>query len=279
MQHRSDSWRFLTQEWRFLAFGLLLAFWSGPGQTFVISVFGKELRDQFDLSHGEFGTLYTCATLLSAALLWKTGPLVDRLPLKQFAFKMALIMVGATALFATIQGQITLLIGIFAVRFMGQGMLNHISVTAMTRRYEKERGRAVAIAGLGFPLGEALFPPLIVLALGFYDWRLIWLAIAVLMSVTLLPLISKLIKPTQTQDGPGNAPLLALDKDANHWTRAEMLRDLRFYFVALTPLAQSALVTGLFFSSSAFDFIKIVGFQMVDPKLHRLCLIRPYRWS
>lgn len=261
MHHKSDNWLFLKQEWRFLAFGLLLAFWSSPGQTFVISLFGGELRQLFDLSHGEFGALYTGATLLSAAVLWKAGPLVDRLPLKKFAFQMALIMVGATALFATIQGPITLLIGIFAVRFMGQGMLNHISVTAMARRYEKERGRAVAIAGLGFPLGEAIFPPIIVLALGFYDWRFIWPAIAIFMAITLLPLISKLITPTQSQDGPGNAPLLALDADARHWTRAQMLRDTRFYLIALTGLIQSALVTGLFFHQVHFISLKGWSFE------------------
>ncbi|MEX1034757.1 MAG: hypothetical protein WDZ54_02290 [Sneathiella sp.] len=65
-------------------FGLLLAFWSGPGQTYVISVIGGHIRSDFSLSNSEFGGIYTVATLVCAALLWKAGLLVDRLPLKSF---------------------------------------------------------------------------------------------------------------------------------------------------------------------------------------------------
>lgn len=224
-----------------------MTFWSSPGQTFVISIFSSHLRSDFDLSHGEFGALYTAATLCSAALLWKAGPLVDRYPLKQFVYKAILLMIGATALFSLVQGTVTLLIGIFAIRFMGQGMLNHIGITAMARRYEKERGRALAIAGLGFPLAEALVPPLIVLGLGLYDWRFLWLAMAGLAAVILLPIIPKLIKHTEAQDGSGSDELIALDEDAKDWTRAQMLRDRRFYLLALTAITHSGVITGLFF--------------------------------
>jgi MFS family permease len=238
---------FVRQEWRFLLFGLLLAFWSGPGQTYVISVIGGHIRSDFDLTNGEFGTIYTVATLICAAMLWKAGPLVDRLPLKNFVMKVALLMVAATMAFGFVQGPITLFFGIIAVRFMGQGMMTHISLTSMARRYQAERGRAVAIAGLGFPLGEALFPPLIVLALGFVDWRFIWPAMAVLAAITLLPAAPFLIRHTSHQDGVGAAVLQAADEDAKHWTRAEMLRDKRFYLLMPTAMATAAIITGLFF--------------------------------
>jgi len=238
---------FVKREWRFLLFGLLLTFWSSPGQTFLISLFSGHIRADFDLTHGEFGTIYTIATLASAALLWKTGPLVDHMPLKKFALQAVVIMSIATALVAGIQGPITLCLGIFCVRFMGQGMLYHIALTSMARRYEKERGRAVAIAGLGFSLAETSFPPLIVLALGAFDWKLIWLAMAFLIACTLPPIIPRLISHTTTQDGQGSAELIALDDDQKHWTRARMLRDRRFYLLALTPIAQSGVITGIFF--------------------------------
>lgn len=238
---------FVRQEWRFLLFGFLLAFWSGPGQTYVISVIGGDIRSDFNLSNGEFGTIYTVATLVCAAILWKAGPLVDRLPLKSFVVKVGLLMVAATMAFGFVQGPITLFFGIIAVRFMGQGMMTHIALTSMARRYEVERGRAVAVAGLGFPLGQALFPPLIVLALGFVDWRLVWPAMGVLAAITLLPAVPFLIRHTSHQDGAGATVLQAADEDAKHWTRAEMLRDKKFYFLVPTAMAPAAIVTGLFF--------------------------------
>ncbi|MZR31356.1 MFS transporter [Sneathiella litorea] len=252
---------FVRQEWRFLLFGLLLSFWSGPGQTYVISVFGGHIRSDFNLSNGEFGTIYTIATLVCAAMLWKAGPLVDRLPLKSFVLKVGLLMVAATMAFGFIQGPVTLFFGIIAVRFMGQGMMTHIALTSMARRYEAERGRAVAVAGLGFPLGEALFPPLIVLALGLVDWRLIWPALAVLAAVTLLPAASFLIRHTSHQDGAGAAVLQAADEDAKHWTRAEMLRDKKFYLLAPTAMAPAAIITGLFFHQVYFIELKGWNFE------------------
>jgi len=253
---------FVRQEWRFLLFGLLLTFWSGPGQTYVISVLGGHIRADFDLSNGEYGTIYTVATLVCAAILWKAGPLVDRLPLKSFVLKVGLLMVAAMMSFGFVQGPITLFLGIIAVRFMGQGMMTHIALTSMARRYEAERGRAVAIAALGFPLGEALFPPLIVLALGFVDWRLIWPAMAVMAAVTLLPAIPLLIRHTSHQDGAGAAELRAADEDAKHWTRAEMLRDKKFYFLVPTAMTPAAIITGLFFHQVYFIGLKGWNFEL-----------------
>ena len=241
-----STFSFIRIEWRFLLFGLLLTFWSSPGQTFVISLFGAHIREDFNLSHGEFGTIYTVATLMSAALLWKTGPLVDQISLRKFATVMVMIMIGAIAVFAGIQGPITLLFGILCVRFMGQGMLNHIALTAMARRYQAERGRAISLASLGFILGESLFPPIIVLALAVVDWRLIWPVMALLCAVTFLPFLKSLIIHTETQDGPG-ASALEATPDIKHYNRAQLLRDKRFYMLVLQPITQSAVITGLFF--------------------------------
>ncbi|MCR9214446.1 MAG: MFS transporter [Proteobacteria bacterium] len=248
----SDTLPFVRREWRFLTFGLLLAFWSGPGQTYVISVIGGHIREDFNLSHGDFGAIYTVATLVCAAILWKAGPLVDRLPLKQFVYKIALLMIAAMVAFGFVAGPISLFFGIIAVRFLGQGMMTHVALTAMARRYEAERGRAVAIAALGFPLGEALFPPLIVIALTFMNWQLIWPAMAVIAALTLLPFIPQLIRHTPTQDGKGTGVLAAADEDAKHWTRAEMLKDGKFYLLAPTAMAQSGIFTGLFFHQVYF---------------------------
>ena len=49
-----------------LCLGFLLAFSSNVGQTFFVSLFSGAIRDDLDLSHGEFGALYSGATLGSA---------------------------------------------------------------------------------------------------------------------------------------------------------------------------------------------------------------------
>ena len=247
---------FLRQEWRFLLFGLLVAFWSSPGQTFLISLFGGEIREGFGLSHGDFGGLYTLATLTSAAFLLPAGRLIDRMPLARFTRWVVLGMAAAAAGFALVAGPITLVLGLFALRFTGQGLMSHIAVTAMARRYRRERGRAIAIGTLGFSLGEAVLPPLVVLALALVEWRLIWVGLGLAVALTLLPLLSPLLRRTEAQDGAGAASLPGIPESERQWTRREMLRDPRFYLLVPLLAAHSAIVTGVFFHQVHFVALK-----------------------
>ena len=73
-----DTIQILRLEWTFLTFGFLMSFWSAFGQTFFISLFSPQLRNDLNLSHGELGTYYALATLLSAFLLYWCGKLTDK---------------------------------------------------------------------------------------------------------------------------------------------------------------------------------------------------------
>ncbi len=238
---------FLRLEWRFLLFGLLVAFWSSPGQTFVISLFGARIREEFGLSHGDFGALYMVGTLASAALLLPAGRLIDRLPLERFTRWVVLGMSLAAGAFSLVAGPLTLCLGVFALRFTGQGLMTHIALTAMARRYRRERGRALAVAGFGHPLGEALFPPLVVAALALMEWRLVWLLLSLAVALCLLPALPALLRRTGSQDGAGASALGDGGPGVRDWTRGEMLRDPRFYLLVPAAMAQSAIGTGIFF--------------------------------
>lgn len=71
---------FLRTNARWLAGGFLLTMFSSFGQTFFIGLSGNELRDRFDLSGGDFGSIYMVATLASAALLPWLGRTLDVMP-------------------------------------------------------------------------------------------------------------------------------------------------------------------------------------------------------
>ena len=58
----------------------------------------------------------------------------------------------------------------------------HTASTAVSRYFEKSRGKALSYVWLGMSLGEFLFPVLIVYFLSFIYWRDLWLQI----SITLL---------------------------------------------------------------------------------------------
>lgn len=238
---------FLGREWRFLLFGFLVAFWSSPGQTFLISLFGGEIRAEFGLTHGAYGGLYTLATLASAALLLPVGRLIDRLPLAVFTRWAVLGLAAAGAAFALVAGPVSLFFGLFALRFTGQGLMSHIALTAVARRYRRERGRALAIGALGHNLAEAALPPLIVWSLTVFEWRWIWMLLAAAAAATLLPALRPLLRRTEDQDGAGAAALAVEEDGLRHWTRAELLQDPRFYLLLPLAMSQSAIVTGILF--------------------------------
>ncbi|MEL7374850.1 MAG: MFS transporter, partial [Pseudomonadota bacterium] len=71
---------FLRRNFRWIAGGFLLTFFSSFGQTYFISASVAEWQQAFGLSHGEFGRLYMLATLASAMSLPFVGRLVDVIP-------------------------------------------------------------------------------------------------------------------------------------------------------------------------------------------------------
>ena len=60
---------FIRRNFRWIAGGFMLTYFSGFGQTFFISASVSEWQAAFGLTHGEFGRIYMFATLVSALCL------------------------------------------------------------------------------------------------------------------------------------------------------------------------------------------------------------------
>ncbi|XKK39988.1 hypothetical protein HFP72_04095 [Nocardiopsis sp. ARC36] len=70
--------RFLHSNRRWLLGGFALFLMSSFGQTFFVSLSAGDIRAEYGLSHGEFGSLFMFATLASALALTQIGSVVDR---------------------------------------------------------------------------------------------------------------------------------------------------------------------------------------------------------
>jgi MFS family permease len=190
--------------------GRLLTFASSFGQTFFISLFGTELRAEFDLSDGEFGGLYTIGTVASALCLIAASSLTDRFRARAIAIAVIALYAAICVAMARVDGPVMLAVVIFGLRFCGQGMMSQIAMTAMARWFRGRRGRAVAIAGLGFSFGEAVFPLLAVATMGLVGWRGSWLAAAAFL-ILIAPVLLRLLATERTpqqwaeqNDAPGH---------------------------------------------------------------------------
>ncbi|RZO29349.1 MAG: MFS transporter [SAR116 cluster bacterium] len=255
---------FMRVEWRFLLFGMAMAFCSSLGQTFFISLFSAEIRGELGLSHGAFGTYYAIGTTASAITLLWLGKLADTMRVEKLARLVICCLCASALLFSQVYSVATLIIGLYLLRLFGQGMTSHVYTTAMARRYVAARGRALSLAQLGINFAESIGPASIVALLVIYDWRTLWLFLPLLPLVGLVPFIRRLTQRTRYQDGGGlegvraaaaaagiddrqDAAIVTID-GVMHWRRRAVIRDRRFWLglVGLSMVPGFS-VTGLLF--------------------------------
>jgi len=238
--------RFVRAHPRWVAFGFLAALGSTFGQTSFISLFGGDIRAAFDLTHGEWGTLYLLGTLGSAALLPYTGALIDRYPLHRYVAAVLLLLALACLGLALVPNWVLLIGAVFLLRHAGQGLMSHVATTVMARRFSADRGKAVSLASLGFPLGEGVLPIAAVSVALAVGWQWAWVGFAAVVVAVLLPVLLMLLKEPPRKPGePASDP--EQHDDRRHWTRREVLRDPKFWILLPGVLTPAFVVTGLFF--------------------------------
>jgi MFS family permease len=248
--------RFLAENKRWLGTGLLLALGACLGHTWFIALFAGQIRAEYGLTDGQWGLLYTAATLSSAVLLFGRGSWADTVALSRLAPMVAVAFAGAAVLMALGQTIWMLGIAVFLLRFCGQGMFSHIQQTAMARWFVATRGRAMAIANLGYTTGQVLLPLPAVLVMGWIGWRASWLVVAAILLLGILPLLVWLLKqdraPRHTAGGPIGAPGLG----GRHWHRHEALRHWLFWALVPLMLTPGYIGTVVFFHQAHIAEIK-----------------------
>jgi len=254
---------FVLANRRFLAFGLMLACFSSFGQTFFIALFGADIRAEFGLTDGQWGLLYSIATVTSACCLIWLGRMIDHVDLRLYAALVCAGLVGACFLMAAAPASSLLLLtmAVFSLRLTGQGLMSHTAITTMARYFDSARGKAMSIAGLGFPIGEAALPITAVLLARAVGWRQSWVAIGCVLAVVTIPMtlwllrghagrhrdhVDRLARAISADAADGDDTDDAGRPAVRHWTRREVLHDRRFYLVLPAVLAPAFIVTGLF---------------------------------
>ncbi|MEM7564653.1 MAG: MFS transporter, partial [Pseudomonadota bacterium] len=177
----------IRNEWQLLLFGFLMTFWSSPGQTFLISLFSGELRAELGFSDGEFAAIYSAATLLSAIVMVWSGALADRIDLKKLSIFTVVGLAIGCGMMSLVAGAISLFISLFLLRQLGQGLMYLISSTAMVRYIDAHKGKANAIASMGYTVAEAVMPGLLVLLLLWVGWRHSWQIAGLVVLIVMVP--------------------------------------------------------------------------------------------
>ena len=227
-------------------FGFIFTFFSSFGQSFFLGIFNPSIRNELSITHGQFGTIYASATLVSSFLLIWVGKKIDDVNALKFALFVILLLSISSFFFSKISSIYFLFIAIFLMRFSGQGMMSHTATTIISRYFTKSRGKALSTGWFGLSTAEFILPVFMIYLLGITDWKNIWIYISIIVLI-FLPAISFLLINNLKLES--RETLLEKDnKEQNikNWTRSEVLKDYRFYIICSNMLAMPWIATGVF---------------------------------
>jgi sugar phosphate permease len=256
--------RFLTTNFRWLAAGFLLTFASACGQTWFIALSATAIKHEYGLSDGGWGGIYTLATLTSALMIFWQGSIIDRVPAR-LVFLVTALGCAAAAVGLSASRSVWLLgISIFLLRFCGQGMFGHIAMTTIGRWFLAQRGRAVAIANLGYPAGEIILSAPAILAIEYVGYRGMWAATAAVLVLLITP-VAVILLATDRTPQMLEAAATTTGLAGRHWTRREVVR--HWLLPALLPvlLTPGFMGTVLFFNQTHVATVKGWTLVMMAP--------------
>ncbi len=228
-----------------IIFGFIFTFFSSFGQSFFLGLFNAPIRNELGITHGQFGNIYATATIFSSILLIWVGKKIDEYQIIYYSFFVILLLFFSSLFFSFINSIIFLSIGIFLMRFSGQGLMSHTSTTTISRFFEKSRGKALSTIWFGLSSAEFILPVLVTYLFVVYTWRSVWQGIAIIIIIFLPFVVLNTIKKIKLDSREKD-----LDPKKNFkiksWRRREVIKDYRFYIVSLNMLAMPWIATGVF---------------------------------
>jgi len=226
-----------------IVFGFIFTFFSSFGQSFFLGLFNSSIRDALSITHGQFGSIYASATLVSSIVLVWIGKKIDDVNILKFASYVIIFLSASCFIFSKISSVIFLFVGIFLMRLAGQGLSSHTATTTISRFFDKNRGRALSTGWLGLSLAEFVMPVLIVFLLTLIEWRDIWVSISILV-ILVLPVATFFLVKDVKLDTREDSKVEENNKEIKQWERIEVLKDYRFYIICMTILAMPWIATG-----------------------------------
>ena len=230
---------------KIIIFGFIFTFFSSFGQSFFLGLFNAPIRNELGITHGQFGNIYAMATIFSSVLLIWVGKKIDEYQIFYYSFFVIILLFLSSLFFSFINSIFLLAIGIFLMRFSGQGLMSHTSTTTISRFFEKSRGKALSTIWFGLSSAEFILPVFVTYFFVIYSWRTVWQGIAIIIILFLPIVIFNTIRSVKLE---------SREKDQNpkinlkikSWRRVEVIKDFRFYIVSLNMLAMPWVATGVF---------------------------------
>lgn len=248
--------------WTVVLAGVLCSALSSPAQTFILSLYVDPIITDTGVGRVALASVYGGATLVAALCLPFVGRLADRVPARRFLGGVIALLGLALAGLSLAQGVVTLALGLFAVRLLGQGAIGLGTLTTTARWFRTYRGRALAMVALGYSAGEVTYPALTLWLVHSLGWRGSLLLLAAVYVLVLAPIVARLVSDREPArdalDGVPRSPAAKGVAESTGPAPVELSFDVRqalrerTFWVALACVAVMPMaLTGLIFHQVA----------------------------
>lgn len=176
-----------------------MVFSSGPGQSYVFSIFIDSIISDTGLSRPSISALYMLSTAVSAVMVWLVSRMADRTGTRVMLIAVGFAFGVACFGMATARNILLLYVAFASLRALGQGSLNINAILMVNQWFVSYRGRAIAFMGLGSVLSTAIFPPLARALIDNLGWREAYAVLGIIVMVLIIP-VSLLIVRNRPED-------------------------------------------------------------------------------
>lgn len=257
--------------WVILAAGTFGSFMTMPGQTSGVSVFVDPMIADLGVSRTWASLAYAAGTLAGILPAPVIGRWIDRRGPRLTATMIAGALALACVYMAIVQSGIMLLLGFALLRGTAIGGLSLVSQQVVNLWFVQRRGIAAAAASLGLAAGSMAFPPLIEFLISLHGWRGAYVALALLVALTILPVAAALFRDRPEKFGlttdAGLPAVAKTERKEPSFTRAEALRTGVFWLLCAVGFLTNAIGTALLLNH--FSVMQTAGIAR-DSALHVL---------
>lgn len=252
--------------WVILAAGTFGSFMTLPGQTAGVSVFFDPITTDLHISRTSASIAYAVGTLAGILPAPMVGRWIDRRGPRLTATIIACGLALACVCMAFVESTMTLLIGFALLRGMAIGGLSLVSQQVVNLWFVHRRGIAAAAASLGLAAGSMVFPQLIDVLISLFGWRSAYLALAVLVALTILPVAAALFRDRPEKFGlttdAGLLPVATMTREEPSFARQQALRTGVFWLLCAVGFLTNAVGTALLLNH--FSIMQTAGIKHGD---------------
>ncbi len=238
---------------------------ASPLNAAVFSFFVTPMSDELGWSRSDLSWGYTTRLIVSGVAAPFVGALLDRIGSRVLGTLAGLIAGACVLGLAGVHSLIVFyaLFAISGIAGFGAPGGQLITTVPIAKWFHTNRGRALAIATIGMPLGTSIFLPIVEALIDNLGWREAWLVSGVMViTVLAVPCAIFMRKDPESMDlhpdGADHPPVYtALESSAStatseNWTAAQAIRSPTMWMIVAAMMLLGAVLPGTVLYRTAY---------------------------